>query len=57
MSDKEIKSVALSIRKNGKEIARDKSKTTAFLKKLGILTKAGNVSNAYKEICIPIGQD
>ncbi len=57
MSDKEINIVVSSIRKNGKTISKDKSKTAAFLRKIGILTKNGNVSRAYKEICIPIGQD
>lgn len=57
MSDKEIKVVVSSIIRNGKKISKDKTKTTLFLKKLGILTKNGNVSRAYKEICIPIGQD
>lgn len=57
MSDKEIEFVALSIKKNGRKIAKDKAKTESFLKKLGILTKNGNVSRAYKEICTPIDQD
>jgi len=56
MSEKEIAIVVRSIRKNGKTISSDKAKTTTFLKKLGILTKTGNVSRAYKEICIPIEQ-
>ncbi|HEY5326458.1 MAG TPA: hypothetical protein VIJ27_05625 [Mucilaginibacter sp.] len=54
MSDKEIESIALSIRKNGKKMAKDKAKRESFLKKIGILTKNGNVSRAYKDICIPI---
>jgi hypothetical protein len=58
MSEKEIEIVANSIRKNGKLIAKDKAKTTSFLKKIGILNKkSGKVTNAYKEICIPIEQD
>ena len=58
MSEKEIELVANTIRKNGKLIAKDKAKTKTFLKKLGILNKrSGKVTNAYKEICIPIGQD
>lgn len=56
MNDKEIKLVADSIRRNGKKISKDKAKAKIFLKKLGILTKNGNVSSAYKEICIPIGR-
>ena len=54
MSDKEIESIALSIRKSGKKMAKDKAKTESFLKKIGILTKNGNVSRAYKEICTPM---
>ena len=58
MSEKEIEIVANSIRKNGRLIAKDKAKTKSFLKKIGILNKrSGKVTNAYKEICIPIGQD
>lgn len=57
MSDKEIEYFALSIMKNGKKLAKDKAKRESFLKKIGILTKNGNVSRAYKEICTPIGQD
>lgn len=56
MSDKEIKLVVSSIKRNGKKISKDKAKTKIFLEKLGILTKSGHVSSAYKEICIPIGQ-
>lgn len=58
MSEKEIQVVVNSIRRNGKLIAKDKAKTKSFLKKIGILNKkSGKVTNAYKEICIPIGQD
>lgn len=57
MSDKEITSVAKSIRANGRKISESKTKTENFLKKLGILTKSGSVSKAYKEICTPIGLD
>jgi hypothetical protein len=58
MNEKEIEIVANSIRKNGKLIAKDKAKTKSFLKKIGILNKkSGKVTNAYREICIPIGQD
>lgn len=56
MSDKEIRLVVSSIKRNGKVISKDKAKTKTFLKKLGILTRNGNVSPAYKEICIPIGR-
>jgi hypothetical protein len=57
MSEKEIEIVVRSIKKNGKLIAKDKAKTKSFLKKIGILNRNGKVTNAYKEICIPIGQD
>ncbi|HEY8783583.1 MAG TPA: hypothetical protein VIM16_18295 [Mucilaginibacter sp.] len=55
MSEKEIEIAVRSIRKNGKLIAKAKRKS--FLKKIGILNKSGKVTNAYKEICIPIEQD
>jgi hypothetical protein len=57
MSEKEIENVVRSIKKNGMIIAKDKAKTKSFLKKIGILNRSGKVTNAYKEICIPIGQD
>ena len=58
MSEKEIEIVARSIKKNGKKISMGKAKTKTFLKKIGILNKkSGKVTNAYKEICIPIEQD
>ena len=56
MSDKEITIVVNSIKRNGKKISKDKIKSAAFLKKLGILNRSGKVSRAYKEICTPIGQ-
>jgi hypothetical protein len=57
MSEKEIATVVKAIRKNGRKISSDKAKSASFLKSLGILTKSGTVSKAYKEICTPIGQD
>jgi len=57
MSEKEIAIIVSSIKKNGKLIAKDKTKRKSFLKKIGILNRKGNVSNAYKEVCIPIEQD
>ncbi len=57
MSDKEIKNIVADIKKNGKLISSDKEKSATFLKELGILDKSGNVSKAYKDVCIPIGQD
>ena len=57
MSDSEIEKVAKLIRNNGKALSKDKSKTIIFLKKIGVLSKNGNLSRAYKKICIPIGQD
>ena len=58
MSEKEIEVVVRSIRKNGKLIAKDKAKSKSFLKKIGILNRrSGKVTDAYKEICIPIEQD
>jgi hypothetical protein len=57
MSEKEIATVVRSIKKNGELIAKDKAKRRSFLKKIGILNRNGKVTNAYKEICIPIEQD
>ncbi len=57
MSEKEIKIVVSSIQKNGQAIAKDSTKRKLFLKKIGVLNRrSGKVTNAYKEICIPIDQ-
>ena len=56
MSEKEIETIVRAIKKNGRLLAKDDAKRTAFLKKIGILNRNGKVTNAYKAICIPIEQ-
>lgn len=54
MSEKEIETIVRAIKKNGRLMAKDKAKTKSFLKKIGILNRNGKITNAYKQICIPI---
>jgi hypothetical protein len=56
MSDREIQAIADAIRKNAKKASSNAAKNTAFLKKVGILTKNGNASRAYRKICTPTVQ-
>ncbi len=56
MSDKEMDKLLKTMRENGRKLVADKVKNTQFLKKIGILNRNGNVSKAYKDICIPIEQ-
>jgi hypothetical protein len=56
MSEREIQAIANTIRKNAKKSSSNAVQNTAFLKKVGILTKGGNVSKAYLKICTPTEQ-
>jgi hypothetical protein len=57
MSDKEIQIIADTIRKNAKKATSNETENDIFLKKIGVLTKNGNASRAYKKICIPTEQE
>jgi hypothetical protein len=57
MSDKEIQIIADTIRKNAKKATSTEGENDIFLKKIGVLTKNGNASRAYKKLCIPTEQD
>jgi len=56
MSEREIQKIVNTIRKNAKKSSSNAAQNTAFLKRVGILTKGGNPSKAYLKICTPTGQ-
>lgn len=57
MSEKEIQSTIKEIQSAGKKISKSKKTSHAFLIKLGVITKSGNVKRAYRDLCTPLTQD
>lgn len=56
MSKKEIVEFEAALKDYGKEIAASKEKSNAFLVRIGVITKKGNVRKPYKNLCIPQDQ-
>lgn len=52
MSKKEIEEFEAALKAYGKEIASSKEKSEAFLVRIGVITKKGNVRKHYKNLCI-----
>jgi hypothetical protein len=50
MSERERQRIIKSIRKSAKKYASNKAESIAFLKRVGILTKAGKISKWYAKL-------
>lgn len=56
MSEKEIKEIKKDLRKVKKD-ADDKAYSISVLKRIGILTKSGDIAAQYQTLCTPSHQD
>jgi hypothetical protein len=56
MSNKELNELSLIISKKSEKAISSKKKNRQLLYVIGILDKNGNVTESYKDLCIPIGQ-
>jgi len=51
MSDKNIQNLVAKLEKYKIQLTKDESKSKAFLKDAGIITKNGNLTKNYKHLC------
>ena len=56
MSKKDIAKFDAALKAYGKEIVSSKEKSEAFLVRIGVITKKGNVRKHYKNLCTPQDQ-
>ena len=56
MSKIEIEKFEAALKAYSKEVASSKKKSEDFLVRIGVITKRGNVSKHYKNLCTPQDQ-
>jgi hypothetical protein len=56
MTEKERNMLLKAMAKRKKTALKSKGSAISYLHKIGILTKSGNTSSAYKDLCIPAEQ-
>ena len=57
MRDKERKEFIVILEQYKSRLSKDKEASRKFLMDVGIVTKKGNLRQAYKHLCIPYDQD
>ena len=57
MGKKEIAEFEAALKAYGKEVSSSKEKSEAFLVRIGVITKKGNIRKHYKNLCIQQDRD